>query len=113
MSEQVQQPGAALTEQDVREALIPVEDPELGYSIVELGLVRGIEVEAAAHRVKVWLTLTSPMCPMGPEIIQATGLAVRSLQGVDDVEIELTWEPPWDPRRDCSDDIKAELGIWE
>ncbi|MFH1810138.1 MAG: metal-sulfur cluster assembly factor [Pseudomonadota bacterium] len=113
MTDLSQNETTGLHESDVREALIAVEDPELGYSIVELGLVRDIEVDGPAHRVKVWLTLTSPMCPMGPEIIHNTGLAVRSLQGVDDVEVELTWVPPWDPRKDCSDDIKAELGIWD
>ncbi len=102
-----------LSHDDVHDALISVEDPELGYSIVEIGLVRGIEVDAAAGKVHIWLTLTSPMCPMGPEIIQAVELAVRSLQGVREVEVELVWSPPWNPSTDASDEIKAEFGIWD
>jgi len=104
---------AELTVDAVREALRPVKDPEIGFSIVDLGLVRGIEVDPEEGRVKVSLTLTSPMCPLGPEIVEAARFAVSRLEGVERAEVELVWTPPWDPRIDATDDVKAALGIWE
>jgi metal-sulfur cluster biosynthetic enzyme len=102
-----------ITEEEVRTALLPVSDPEIGLSIVELGLVRGIEVAEAGKKVNVKLTLTSQMCPLGPEIMAAAHSAIQRLEGVEDVQLDLVWEPPWDPRRDCTEDAKAYLGIWE
>ncbi|HEX9638573.1 MAG TPA: metal-sulfur cluster assembly factor [Acidobacteriota bacterium] len=102
-----------ITEEQVRSALVPVSDPEIGLSIVELGLVRGIEVADEGKKVNIKLTLTSQMCPLGPEIMAAAHGAVQKLDGVEDVQLDLVWDPPWDPRRDASDDAKAYLGIWE
>jgi len=101
-----------VTTHDVREALGFVEDPELGYSIVDLGLVRGVDVYDEGRKVLVHLTLTSPMCPMGPEIIAATKRAAGELHGVQDVDVQLVWQPRWDPKIDASEEIKAELGMW-
>ena len=97
----------------VLDALRPVIDPELNISIVDLGLVRGIVLEDDTGRVQIELTLTSPMCPLGPEIMAATKHAAGKVAGVADVTIQLVWSPPWDPRLDASDDAKAELGIWD
>jgi metal-sulfur cluster biosynthetic enzyme len=88
-------------------------DPELDISIVDLGLVRGVEVEEQTGRVTVNLTLTSPMCPLGPEIVAATRRAAETLFGVSSVEVRLVWSPLWDPRLDASEDAKAILGIWD
>lgn len=101
-----------LTSVHVRDALQPVQDPELGYSIVDLGLVRGIDVYDEGRKVLVYLTLTSPMCPLGPEIIAATKAAASDLPGVEQVDVELVWQPRWDPRVDASEEVKAELGVW-
>jgi metal-sulfur cluster biosynthetic enzyme len=101
-----------ITPTRVREALAGVEDPELGFPITELGLVRGVDVHSGGTAVIVFLTLTSPMCPMGPEIIAATHAAAAALDGVEEVDVQLVWQPPWDPREDASEDVKAELGIW-
>ncbi|HHQ48182.1 MAG TPA: metal-sulfur cluster assembly factor, partial [Acidobacteria bacterium] len=60
----------------VREALRPVQDPEIGFSIVDLGLIRGIEVDDESGVVTVRMTMTSPMCPMAPELIEAARFAV-------------------------------------
>lgn len=97
----------------VLEALRPVIDPELGMSIVDLGLVRGIEVEEDTGRVRIRLTLTSPMCPLGPELLAATRMAAERLEGVREAQVELVWSPPWDPRIDASEEARAELGIWD
>jgi metal-sulfur cluster biosynthetic enzyme len=96
------------TRDDVIDALRIVEDPELGMDIVELGLLYDAEVEGS--NVKVTYSLTSLGCPVGPMIEQQIHEAVASLPGVDHVEAELTWDPPWTPER-MSDDAKFILGF--
>ncbi len=101
------------TPEHVLDALRPVIDPELNISIVDLGLVRGISVEGDTGRVVIDLTLTSPMCPLGPEIMAAAKHAAEKVDGIASATVQLVWSPPWDPRVDASDDAKAELGIWD
>jgi len=101
------------TPEAVLEGLRPVIDPELNLSIVDLGLVRGITVAEDTGRVDIELTLTSPMCPLGPEIMAAAKSAAERVPGVAGAEIQLVWSPLWDPRVDASDEAKAELGIWD
>ena len=96
------------TKDDVIEALRQVEDPELGMDIVDLGLVYETEVEGP--KVRVVHSLTSMGCPVGPMIQQDIDNVVRALPGVEDVEVELTWDPPWTPER-MSDDAKFILGF--
>jgi metal-sulfur cluster biosynthetic enzyme len=96
------------TKDEVYEALRQVEDPELGMDIVELGLLYDVEVHD--HRVKVTHSLTSMGCPAGPMIQEDINRVAREVPGVEDVEIELTWDPPWSPER-MSDDAKFILGI--
>jgi len=95
------------------EALRPVIDPELNLSIVDLGLLRGVEFESDDGNVQIDLTLTSPMCPMAPEIVAAARNAALAVPGVRSCFVDLVWSPPWDPRTDATDDVKAELGIWD
>lgn len=104
-----------LTPDSIRERLRPITDPEIGISIVDLGLVRDITVTPGetGAAVKVAMTLTSPFCPEGPEIVAAVESAARFLPGVAEAAVELVWNPPWDPRTDASDEVKAELGIWD
>jgi metal-sulfur cluster biosynthetic enzyme len=94
--------------EEVYEALRQVEDPELGMDIVELGLL--YDVEVYDHRVKVTHSLTSMGCPAGPMIQEDINRVTREVPGVEDVDIELTWDPPWTPER-MSDDAKFILGI--
>jgi metal-sulfur cluster biosynthetic enzyme len=96
------------TKDEVLEALRQVEDPELGMDIVELGLL--YDVEVAGPRVKVTHSLTSMGCPAGPMIQEDINRTALEIPGVEDVEIELTWDPPWTPER-MSDDAKFILGI--
>ncbi|MDD5719084.1 MAG: metal-sulfur cluster assembly factor [Candidatus Krumholzibacteria bacterium] len=103
----------AATPEAVLDGLRPVMDPELNLSIVDLGLVRGISVEDDTGRVQIDLTLTSPMCPLGPQIMAAAKVAAEKVAGVVWAQVQLVWSPPWDPRVDASDDAKAELGIWD
>jgi len=96
------------TQEEVVEALRQVEDPELGMDIVELGLF--YDAEIAGEKVKVTHSLTSMGCPAGPMIQEDIDRVVRQIPGVEDVEIELTWDPPWTPDR-MSDDAKFILGF--
>jgi metal-sulfur cluster biosynthetic enzyme len=96
------------TREDIFEALRVVEDPELGMDIVELGLL--YDAEVVGQKVHVTYSLTSMGCPVGPMIEQQIAEVVASLEGVEDVETELTWEPPWSPER-MSDDAKFILGF--
>ena len=100
--------GFMPTREEVIEALRVVEDPELGMDIVELGLLYDVEVDGP--KVKVILSLTSMGCPAGPMIQEDIHRVVAELPGVEDVEIELTWDPPWTPER-MSEDAKFILGF--
>jgi metal-sulfur cluster biosynthetic enzyme len=96
------------TRDDVIEALRAVEDPELGMDIVELGLL--YDVEVAEPRVHIRYSLTSMGCPAGPLIQQSIEEVVQSMPGVEAVETELTWDPPWTPDK-MSEDAKFILGF--
>ncbi len=96
------------TKEEVIEALREVEDPEIGMDIVELGLMYDVEVDGP--KVKVTHSLTSMGCPAGPMIQEGIYGAAASVQGVEEVEVELTWDPPWTPER-MSDDAKFILGF--
>ncbi len=99
------------TSDEVMNALKAVYDPEIGINIVDLGLVYGVNVEDST--VNVDMTLTSPACPLGPIIqTQAHAILTSNFEDVDDVKINLVWNPPWDPRTMASEDAKLELGIW-
>ena len=90
------------------QALPQVEDPELGMDIVELGLMYDVEVDGP--RVKILYSLTSMGCPAGPMIEDGIVDAAQAVPGVEAVEGELTFDPPWTPDR-MSDDAKFILGF--
>lgn len=97
------------SQETVYDALRQVEDPELGMDVVEVGLIYDITFPEAG-KIKVSYSLTSPACPAGPEITANIVNAVRALPGVDTVEPELVWSPPWTPEL-MSEDAKFILGI--
>ncbi|MBI3455250.1 MAG: metal-sulfur cluster assembly factor [Candidatus Rokubacteria bacterium] len=86
-----------VTPEQVTEALRSVFDPELGLSVVELGLIYGIEVEGG--RVTVTMTLTTPGCPIHDVMPEWVRQAVGTIPGVERVEVRLTFDPPWTPDR--------------
>ena len=96
------------TKEEVVEVLRQVEDPELGMDIVDLGLLYDVEVEGS--KVKVTYSLTSMGCPAGPLIAGDIDRAAREVPGIEDVDLELTFDPPWTPDR-MSDDAKFILGF--
>jgi len=96
------------TREEVVEALRQVEDPELGMDIVDLGLMYDVEIDGP--KVKVIYSLTSMGCPVGPMIQEQIAEVTRAVPGVEEVETELTWDPPWSPEK-MSDDAKFILGF--
>ena len=96
----------------VMEALKEVQDPELHLGIVDLGLIYGVDVEEGGKHVEVRMSLTSPGCPYGPQMVNDVRLTVTRLPGVETADVRVVWDPPWDPRKMASDEIKDKLGIW-
>jgi metal-sulfur cluster biosynthetic enzyme len=97
-----------VTPEIIRKALRGVKDPELGLNIVDIGLVYDITVsdEGDAH---IKMTLTSPGCPSGPEILEDARVVVQQVEGVNSAEVELVWEPYWTPER-MDPRVRAFLG---
>ena len=92
------------------EALKTCLDPELGISIVDLGLIYGVRVEG--DKAKIKMTLTTPGCPLVNMINADVEEKVRKVEGIKEVEVELVWEPRWTPDR-ISEEGKKALGITE
>ena len=96
------------TREEVLEALSQVEDPELGMDVVDLGLVYDVELEGS--KAKVLYSLTSMGCPAGQLIAQDMDRVTREVPGIEEVDLELTFDPPWTPDR-MSEDAKFILGF--
>lgn len=96
------------TADEVKKALRQVKDPEINLNIIDLGLVYDVEVADASVDVK--MTLTSPGCPAGPEILGDADRVIRELDGVQNVNIDLVWEPYWTPER-IDPKVRAFLGF--
>ncbi len=86
------------TTDQVREALRAVKDPELNLNVIDLGLVYEIDVSEGGE-VHVQMTLTSPGCPVGPEMLSDAQAVLEKLDGVTKAEVELVWEPYWTPEK--------------
>jgi metal-sulfur cluster biosynthetic enzyme len=98
----------AVSEDDVRQALRTVEDPEAGMSVLDLGLVYGIALEPG--RVRVEMTMTSPACPAASYLVDEAAAAIRAVAPPgSDVQVDLVWEPPWTPER-MSPEAQAKFG---
>jgi metal-sulfur cluster biosynthetic enzyme len=97
-----------VTQETVQKALRGVKDPELNLNIIDLGLVYEVEVKEEG-KVHVRMTLTSPGCPAGAEIVSDVKRTVEELEGVTGAEVEIVWEPYWTPER-MDPRIRAFLG---
>ncbi|MBI2208467.1 metal-sulfur cluster assembly factor [Candidatus Woesearchaeota archaeon] len=93
------------TKEEVIEALKKVNDPEIGIDVYTLELIYDVKVEDG--RVEILMTLTTPMCPYGPMLIEEIRARVRELKGVKEVDVEVTFDPPWQP----SEQLRATLGV--
>lgn len=101
--------NTAVTEDAVRKVLRQVKDPELNLSIVDLGLVYDVSVDTEGD-VDIKMTLTSPGCPSGPEIVGDAQRTVKQLDGVQNVDVEIVWEPYWTPER-IDPRVRSYLGL--
>jgi metal-sulfur cluster biosynthetic enzyme len=97
-----------VTEDAVRLALRKVKDPELNLNIIDLGLVYGVRVDGG--KVSIDMTLTSPACPAGPQIMTDAERAVKAMPGVGDVAVNLVWTPFWSPEL-IEPRVRAYMGL--
>lgn len=100
---------ADVSSEEVYQALKTVYDPEIPVNVVDLGLIYDVQV-SDENNVFVQMTLTFPGCGMGPHIAQQAEWAIQDLDGVEEVEIELTFDPPWSPEM-ISEEARMMLGI--
>ena len=98
----------AVSKEDILETLKSVYDPEIPVNVVDLGLVYDVQVND--NDVYVQMTLTFPGCGMGPYIAQQAEWAIQDMEGVEEVEIEMVFDPPWSPDL-ISVEAKAQLGL--
>lgn len=100
-----------VTADELREALKQVVDPEIGISIVDLGLIYTVDVNEAEKKVNIKMTLTSQGCPVGPQIVASVSHIAKQVTGLKDVKVDVVWSPPWDPRTMATEDGKFMLGL--
>jgi FeS assembly SUF system protein len=101
-------PGGDLYEA-VIDALKEIYDPEIPVNIYDLGLIYDVEI-TPEHHAKVKMTLTTPNCPVAETMPGEVELRVGAVPGIGDAEVELVWDPPWDPQK-MTDEAKLELGM--
>ena len=102
------EPGGDLYEAII-DALKEIYDPEIPVNIYDLGIVYGVDVTEDGHAV-VTMTLTTPHCPVAESMPGEVELRVGAVPGVGDAQVNLVWDPPWDPQK-MSDEAKLELGM--
>lgn len=103
-----------IAEDKVREALKQVVDPELFVNIVDLGLIYEVKIDEQADgkaNVGIDMTMTSPACPAGPQLLSQSKDVVSRLDGVNEVDVRLVMDPPWTPDR-MTEDARDQLGIF-
>ncbi len=105
------QPGLPVAGREaVEDAIRQVYDPEIPVNIYDLGLIYALDIHADGS-VAVEMTLTAPACPVAGEMPQQVAEAVAETEGVGEVQVTLTWDPPWTPER-MSEDAKLALGMF-
>ena len=104
----VGEPGGNLYDAII-EALKEIYDPEIPVNIYDLGLIYGVDVTEDGHAV-ITMTLTTPHCPVAESMPGEIELRVGAVPGVGDAQVNLVWDPPWDPQK-MSDEAKLELGM--
>ena len=104
-----------VAEDNIREELKKVIDPELFVNIVDLGLIYNVDIapprEDGKENVKIDMTMTSPMCPAGPQLIANSKQVLGQLPGMGDVEIKIVLDPPWTPDK-MTQEARDQLGIF-
>ncbi|MCL4330398.1 MAG: metal-sulfur cluster assembly factor [Candidatus Thermoplasmatota archaeon] len=98
-----------VTKEEVLEAMKEVSDPEIGMDVVNLGLI--YEVQISGDRVYIKMTMTAPTCPVTPWILSEAQRVVENLSGVEAADVELVWDPPWNPSL-MTDEAKEALNMF-
>ena len=98
-----------ITEDTVFEAVKEIIDPEVGINIVDMGLIYGVDIED--ETVNITMTLTSPGCPAGGQLVNGTQHVTQQLEGVEEVNVNVVWTPRWTPEM-MTEEAKDELGIF-
>ncbi|MAH32962.1 aromatic ring hydroxylase [archaeon] len=93
------------TKEDIIKALKKVNDPDIGIDIWTLGFIYNIEIKEPIVNIK--MTLTSPMCPYAPMLIEEVKTKVKEIKGISEVNVEMVFDPPWEP----SEELRATLGV--
>lgn len=104
----------AVTEALIREQLKKVHDPELFVNVIDLGLIYDIDLQPCEDGqvdVKIEMTMTSPACPAGPQLIGQSKLVVKQVEGVHEVDVKIVLDPPWTPEM-MTEDARDQLGIF-
>ena len=99
-----------VTEPEVRSVLKKINDPEIHISIVDLGLIYGVDVQDEGKKLNVRMTLTSPMCPAAEQLPPEVETKARGVAGVRSVQLDLVWDPPWNPSM-MSEAARLDLGM--
>ena len=107
-SDSLKESSGELTEEKILEVLSEVYDPEIPIDIVNLGLIYGIEIYGG--NVLISMTMTAPGCPASTQIAGESKLMVEELPGVENVEIDIVWDPPWDPSK-MSEEAQQSMGM--
>lgn len=99
-------------ESDVWDELKRVIEPEIGVPITDIGLIYGVDLSSDGHHAHIRMTLTSPACPVAPYLIQLVQTAATQAPGIRSADVELVWDPPWDPYTMIDEDLRDDLGIF-
>lgn len=94
-----------VSKEEIIEILKTIKDPEIDLDVWTLGLVYNIDIDG--NSVKIKMTLTSPMCPFGPQIIEEAKEKIAAMNGVDNIQLDVVFEPPWQP----SEELRAMFGV--
>ncbi|MGP6219715.1 metal-sulfur cluster assembly factor [Caldiplasma sukawensis] len=101
-----------VTKEQILEELKVVEDPEIGMDVVNLGLIYDIQIGEMPEGAKVYIkmTMTAPTCPVTPWILSEVQKIVENMEGVEMADVELVWEPPWNPSM-MSEEAREQLNM--
>jgi metal-sulfur cluster biosynthetic enzyme len=99
------------TVEQVYDQLRPLIEPEIGLPMVDLGLIYGVDMADDGATCNVRMTLTSPMCPIAPYLMEMVRQAALQTAGLEDATVEIVWDPPWDPRVMATEDVRIDLGL--
>ncbi|MCJ8330748.1 MAG: DUF59 domain-containing protein [Lentisphaeria bacterium] len=98
------------TKEQLLDVISVVEDPDIGISIVDMGLIYDVEFKKEEKKVDVEMTLTSPACPYGQQLISEVEYVLKTCKGVEDVDLEIVWEPTWSMEM-MKEEIRLEMGL--